>query len=70
MEDTSLATLATISYAKRKHLATSRDKRDLICSIKLIKQQMDANVLETLVLKSNLHISQPFSRMLPINAMT
>ena len=54
MEVTSLATLVTMSYAKRKHLSTSRDKRDLICSIKLIKQMMDANVFRDASLENEL----------------
>ena len=46
MEITSLATMVTMNYAKRKHLSASRDKRELECSIKIARQQLDASLLK------------------------
>ena len=56
MEVTSLTTLVTMTYAKQKRLATSRDKRYLICSIKLINSRWMQTISEMLVLRMNLQI--------------
>ena len=46
MEITSLATMVTMNYAKRKHLSASRDKTEPECSIKITKQQLDMSPLQ------------------------
>ena len=54
MEVNTLVTLVTMSYAKRKHLAALRDKKELTCSIKLLKQQIDASTLRDSSLENEL----------------
>ena len=54
MEITSLATMVTMNYAKRKHLSASRDKRELECSIKIARQQLDASPFKDRSLEAEL----------------